>query len=341
MTHNSTILLAHGGGGQLTDNLLQSHILPHLTNPTLNQLLDAAILQTPQTKIAFTIDSYVVTPWQFPGGDIGRLAVSGTVNDLAVTGATPIALALSLIIAEGFPLQNLDQIMQSIAKTAKDANIQIITGDTKTVAHNHADGIYLTTAGIGSIPQSTNLAPSQVKPGQLLIINGTIADHGLAVMLTRELPELNTPIQSDVAPLNNLIQTILQNHPNAITFMRDPTRSGLSGLVADLAKQSNLHITLHEEKIPIRSEARHAAEMLGLDPLDIANEGKVVLTVHPDQAQAVLKTLHAHPLGKNAAIIGKITNDHDNGGGIAELHTLIGGRRIIQKPYGEQLPRIC
>ncbi|MCL2646723.1 MAG: hydrogenase expression/formation protein HypE [Phycisphaerales bacterium] len=335
------VLLAHGGGGQLTDSLLNNHILPHISNPILNDLLDSGILPTTTNRLAISIDSYVVTPWKFPGGDIGRLAVSGTINDLAVTGATPLALALSIILAEGFELTHLDAVMASIATTAKEANVRIITGDTKVVAHNQADGIYLTTAGLGSIPHSTNLHPSQITTGQLLLLNGPIADHGLAVMLAREFPDVTTTLQSDVAPLNHLIHTLMTEHPNAITFMRDPTRGGLAGLCADLARQTRLHITLDESAIPIRHEARHAADMLGLDPLEIANEGKILLTVHPQHAQQVLQTLRSHPLGRDSAIIGQIDKAEHTPDAICELRTLIGGRRIIHKPYGEQLPRIC
>ena len=333
-----TILLAHGGGGQLTDELLSGSVLPRLGNGLLNELLDSAILpETGGDRLALTIDGYVVQPWRFPGGDIGRLAVCGTVNDLAVCGAKPVAIALGLILAEGFPRANLETVLDSIAATARDANVKIVTGDTKVVGADKGDGIYITTAGIGLVPPGRRLHPDQVQPGDVLIINGPIADHGLAVMLAREMPEMQSALCSDVAPLNGLIERV-HEQGEGVAFMRDPTRGGLAGLAADLAARCGRRIVLEETAIGVRPETRHAAEMLGLDPLEVANEGKVVLAVRSDKRDVILRTLRDHPLGREARVIGRVEEERI---GRCELQTAVGGRRIVQKPYGEQLPRIC
>lgn len=333
------IMLAHGGGGQLTDELVERSVLPRLGNGVLNELLDAAVLPvTDQTRVALTIDSYVVQPWRFPGGDIGHLAVSGTVNDLAVCGAKPVGVALSLILAEGFAKRDLETVLDSIAATGQQAGVRVVTGDTKVVGRGQADGIYITTAGIGAVPLDRVLSPSQVEPGDVLVVNGPIGEHGLAVMLQREMPEVDSVLRSDAAPLNRLIEQVLERAGHAVVFMRDPTRSGVAGVAADLARHSGWHVTLEESAIQVRPEAKHAAEMLGLDPLEIANEGKVVAVVRPDAVEKVLAAMRQHPLGQCASIIGRVGDPRD---GVCELRTMIGGRRVLQKPYGEQLPRIC
>jgi hydrogenase expression/formation protein HypE len=332
------IVLAHGGGGQLTDELLHNAILPRLGGTVLQELLDAAILPAGgDQRLALTIDSYVVQPLFFPGGDIGRLSVCGTVNDLAVCGATPVGLALSLILAEGLPRTDLDRCLDSIAATAREAGVEVVTGDTKVVGADKADGLYITTAGIGLAPKDRRLHTDLVRPGDAIIISGTIADHGLAVMLAREMPGIESVLRSDVAPLNGMIARLLAEVPG-VRFLRDPTRGGLAGLAADLARHTGWHIVLEEEKIPVRPETRHAAEMLGLDVLDVANEGKVVAVVAPEAAEEALACLRRHPLGREAQVIGRMEATAD---GWCELATPIGGRRIVQKPYGEQLPRIC
>jgi hydrogenase expression/formation protein HypE len=259
------------------------------------------------------------------------------VNDLAVCGAEPVAIALGLVLAEGLEKSLLDDILESIQETAKEAGVTVVTGDTKVVGRNHADGMYITTAGIGKLITVRRLHPDQVQAGDAIIISGSIADHGLAVMLAREMPDVHSVLRSDVAPLNRMIGRLLRRVPQ-IAFMRDPTRSGLAGVAADLASQSGFRIVLDESRIPIHPETLHAAEMLGLDPLEVANEGKVVIVVRPEAADSVIEALHADPLGREARIIGKVESARD---GICELLTAIGGRRILQKPYGEQLPRIC
>ena len=331
------VVIAHGGGGQLTDELLQEVVLPKLSNLALNDLLDAGVMETGGGQIAMSVDSYVVQPLKFPGGDIGRLAVSGTVNDLAVCGAEPLGLALSFILAEGLKRSVLESVIDSIANTAKEAGVQVVTGDTKVVAHGQADGMYITTSGVGVIRRDREIHPRRVKPGDVLIINGPIADHGLAVMLAREMPEVSSPLVSDVAPLNRLVKAVL-DRTDGVVFMRDPTRAGLAGLAADLAMRTGFHVTLNESAIPVRPETRHAAEMLGLDPIEVANEGKVVMVVRPQAAQQVLAAMKEDPLGKDACVIGEIVAAYD---GLCEMKTTIGGRRIVQKPYGEQLPRSC
>jgi len=338
------VLLAHGGGGQLMDQLLDEVVRPLLGNEMLDEGLDSGLIGLPESqienrksKIALTLDGYVVSPWKFPGGDIGRLAVCGTVNDLAVCGARPLGLALGLIVAEGFETSCLREIMASVAAAALEAGVKVVTGDTKVVGRGQADGIYITTAGVGICSPEITLHPSFCEPGDVLIINGYIADHGLAVMLSREMPQISSPIRSDAAPLNGLIQHVLESGAK-VRFMRDATRAGLAGLCADLAKRCGRRVTLEESAIPLRKETQHAAEMLGLDVLEVANEGKVVIVVKQSDAQRALAALREHPLGAHAAIIGEIGELRDC---ICELRTAHGGSRVVQKPYGEQLPRIC
>ncbi|HUB26819.1 MAG TPA: hydrogenase expression/formation protein HypE [Tepidisphaeraceae bacterium] len=331
----SRISLAHGGGGQLTDELFVSAILPRLGNSVLNDLLDSAQFAG-AGRLAMTIDSYIVQPLKFPGGDIGRLCISGTVNDLAVCGARPLGIALSLILTEGLDRQVLEDVLDSIAATANLADVKVVTGDTKVVGHGHGDGIYITTAGVGAAGPYV-LHPSQVRPGDVLIISGPIADHGMAVMLARQMPHVKSAVRSDVAPLNHMIADLLEGVPGVV-FLRDPTRGGLAGVAADLAARTGLHITLNETDIPVRPQTLHAADMLGIDPLDVANEGKIVVVVRPDSAAQALEALREDKHGKEACIVGSVGVDED---GICELRTSMGGRRILQKPYGEQLPRIC
>ena len=324
------------------DQLLDEVVRPHIANEILNEGLDSGLVDLRseisdlRSRLALTIDGYVVTPWKFPGGDIGQIAVCGTVNDLSVCGAKPLGIALGLILAEGFETESLSEIMASVAATADVAGVKVITGDTKVVGRGQADGIYITTAGIG-VCRSDYKVASTCEAGDVLIINGYIADHGMAVMLTREMPHLKTPIKSDVAPLNGLIQHVLESGAK-VRFMRDATRAGLSGLAADLAKRYARRVVLEEKAIPVRRETRHAAEMLGLDVLEVANEGKVVMVVARDDADRVLELMREHPLGEHAAIIGHLAEQQD---GICELRTAAGGSRVVQKPYGEQLPRIC
>ncbi|HID22921.1 MAG TPA: hydrogenase expression/formation protein HypE, partial [Planctomycetaceae bacterium] len=263
--HAHQIVLAHGGGGQLTDELLAEVVRPRVDNPTLSVLDDSAVVDVPASQLAFTTDSYVVRPLEFPGGDIGRLAVSGTVNDLAVCGAEPIGISLSLILEEGLELDLLRRILDSVGQTAQEAGVPVITGDTRVVARGQADGLYINTAGIGIVRAHRNLGIEQIRPGDVVLINGPIADHGLAVMLSRdEEISISSELRSDAAPLNALIAPLV-DQLEGLVFMRDPTRGGLSGVLADLAEKSGWHLTCDENEIPVRPETRYAAELLGLE----------------------------------------------------------------------------
>ena len=331
------IALAHGGGGQLTEDLIRSSVIPRLGNNMLNELLDGGVVRDGNRRIVFSINGYVVQPLQFPGGDIGRLAVCGTVNDLAVMGATPIAIALAMILEEGLDRRVLDEILDSIAAAAREADVRVATGDIKVVGRGQADGLYITTAGIGTTARRPRVHPDFIAPGDVLIMNGPIAEHGLAIMLAREMPDRRSEIRSDVAPLNRMIHTVLKKAPG-VTFMRDPTRGGVAGLCADIAARTGYHIRLNEAHIPIRPETLHAAVTLGLDPLQLPNAGRVVLFVRGRNAPQALAAIRSDPAGVGACVIGQVEDARD---GVCELFTTAGGRRIIQKPDGEQMPRIC
>ncbi len=332
------ILLAHGGGGQMSDKLIREHILAALANETLSKLGDSADIKLPAGQIRFTTDSYVVKPLFFHGGNIGKLAICGTINDLAVTGARPIAVSLSLIIETGFEIALLDKILESIGQTAKENNVEIVTGDTKTVEPGAADGIFINTAGIGLPLENAQMGFDKIKAGDNVIINGTIADHGMTIMSQRKGLEFDTPLQSDCAALWPLIEQLLDN-TNGVRFMRDPTRGGVAVTCNEIARTTAMGLELYEDKLPVNPAVRAAADMLGFDVLNIANEGKFIAVVAPEAAQKCVDICRAHPLGKEAAIIGKITKPTKTP--LVELVTNIGGRRIVQMPYGRELPRIC
>ena len=331
------IVIAHGGGGELTQRLIAERFLPKLGNTLLDPLTDSAVVDVPTGRVAFTTDSYVVQPLEFPGGDIGRLAVCGTVNDLAVMGAEPKALSLGLVIEEGLSIRVLDRIVDSIAAAAREANVPIATGDTKVIEHERGDGLILNTAGIGELREDARLDARRIVPGDAIIITGRIAEHGLAVMLTRESLVLETELRSDLAPLNGLIGQLFETSAD-LKFMRDPTRGGLAGVLADLAEATGESIEIHEDAVPVSGIARHTAELLGLDPLTVANEGKVVVVTPETDAGRVLAACRRHPLGRHAAVVGAIVKSEP---ALVELVTHSGGRRLIQRPYGEELPRIC
>ena len=337
--HADRVVLAHGGGGQLTEELLDKLIRPRLSNPELDRMDDSALFRVPACTMAFSTDSYVVQPLEFPGGDIGRLAVSGTVNDLASCGATHAELSIGLILEEGLELALLERVLDSVAATAQEAAVRIVTGDTKVVARGQADGIYINSAGVGPVRVDARLDWHRIRPGDRVLLSGTIADHGLAVMLQRESAfGVESDLRSDAAPLNGLVDDVLDACGKDVVFLRDPTRGGLAGVVADLADETGLHLLIDETRIPLRYETSYAADMLGLDPLDVANEGKMVLVVREAAADRALAALKAHPLGRDAEDIGAFTDEAD---GLCELLTEVGGRRVLQKPYGEELPRIC
>ncbi len=331
------IILAHGGGGESTRQLLSGHVLPKLANELLNPLTDSAVLDVPAGRICLTTDAYTVQPIVFPGGDIGRLAVCGTVNDLAVMGARPIALSLAMVLEEGLDLRTLDAIMDSIASAAKEASVPIATGDTKVVEHARGDGLTITTSGLGLIGDGVSPAMGRVGEGDAILVNGGIAEHGLAVMSAREGLGMETQLLSDVAPLAGLVAVLLESGCD-VKFLRDPTRGGLAGVLADLAEGTSMSIEVREADIPLTPIARHMAELLGLDPLTVANEGKLLAVVAADDADKALAAMRDHPLGRSAAVIGSVT---DASPPLVELVTRAGGRRIVQRPYGEELPRIC
>jgi len=336
-TDNETIVLAHGGGGELTKRLLDEHVLGALANPLLDPLTDGAILPQAPGPICMTTDAYVVQPVEFPGGDIGHLAVCGTVNDLAVMGAEPQALSLALIIEEGLPIATLERVVRSVAESARRAGVVIATGDTKVIERRGGDGIMITTAGVGRLREGVTLAMDRIAPGDVILITGRIAEHGLAVMSAREGLAFTTELVSDVAPLGGLIGAILAAAGDT-KFLRDPTRAGLAGVLADIAEQTGRSVEIDEAAIPISQIAMHTAEMLGLDPLTVANEGKCVVVTPPEQADAAIQACRDHELGTHAAVIGRVTASEP---ALVELLTRAGGRRVIQRPYGEELPRIC
>jgi hydrogenase expression/formation protein HypE len=335
---NDRILLAHGGGGQLTDELIRRYILPKFKNDTLAELGDSAELNVPSDSLCFTTDSYVVKPLFFNGGDIGKLAVCGTVNDLAVAGSKPIALALALIIEEGFQFELLERILASISQEARANNVDVVTGDTKTVEKGAADKIFINTAGLGVKLHSADLGFEKISAGDRIIINGTIGDHGMTIISQREDIRFQSQLKSDCAGLAELTCQLLDN-TNGVRFMRDPTRGGLAATLNEIARASKLSIEICEADIPVNPSVQAAADMLGFDVLNIANEGKFVAIVSSESADDCLKICRNHPLGRKARIIGQIRESRDVP--MVELVTRIGGRRIVQMPYGRELPRIC
>ncbi len=335
---SNKILLAHGGGGQLSDQLIRELIVPNLNNDTLTKLGDSAALDLSSNKICFTTDSYVVKPLFFNGGDIGKLAVCGTINDLAVAGAKPVALTLSLIIEEGFELELLEKIIKSIGTEAKANDVDIVTGDTKTVEAGAADKIFINTAGVGTRLPGIDLRTDKIKPDDKVIISGTIGDHGMTIISQREGIKFQTSLKSDCAALSPLTCQLLEN-VSGIRFMRDPTRGGLAATLNEITTATGLSIEINETEIPINPTVQAAADMLGFDVLTIANEGKFIAIVAPESADQALKICREHPLGKDANIIGEVTSNEDIS--TVELITKIGGKRIVQMPYGRQLPRIC
>lgn len=336
-THDK-VLLALGGGGQLSDQFIHKHILPRFKNNTLAELADAAKLNLDSKSICFTTDSYVVKPLFFNGGDIGKLAVCGTINDLAVAGARPVAMSLSLIIEEGLPFETLEKILDSIAAAAAQNNVPIVTGDTKTVEQGAADGIFINTAGIGIRLEGVELGFDKIAVGDKVIISGTTGDHGMTIMSQRQDIGFHSQLKSDCAAIADLTCKLL-TETIGIKFMRDPTRGGLAATLNEIAKQTALSIRLNEADIPVNPSVQAAADALGLDVLNIANEGKFVAVVAPHIADACINICRQYPLGQQAAIIGEITKTKDVP--VVEMTTKIGGRRIVQMPYGRELPRIC
>ena len=334
---NDIIRLAHGSGGRLTHKLVEDVFIPHFANPSLAPLDDSAILNLAHNRIAFTTDSYVVDPIFFPGGDIGRLAICGTVNDLAVQGAKPIAISVGFILEEGLLISDLTKVLESMAEAAREAGVFIVTGDTKVVSSGAADKIFINTSGIGEIELADPPSGNKARVGDTILVSGTLGDHGMAVLVSREGIDFDSPIQSDVAPLNNLVSTLLDARLDIHT-MRDPTRGGLATTLNEIARASKVNFELVEDDIPVAPEVAAACELLGFDPLYVANEGKIVIIVADEDAKETLKLLKKHPFGESAAIIGKVLEKSE---GNVYLKTTIGGHRILDMLVGEQLPRIC
>ena len=330
------ILLAHGSGGKLSHDLVEKIFLPLLRNSMLEKLDDAAVFDL-SGQMAFTTDSYVVSPIFFPGGDIGKLAVCGTVNDLAMGGAIPLYLSMSLVIEEGFPLSDLQKVMESVQKAAKEANVRIVTGDTKVVERGSADKLFINTAGIGRIPKDVAVSGSGAKAGDKVILSGTIGDHGIAVMSQREGLRFSVPIGSDCAPLHQLVADMLKAS-RQINCLRDPTRGGLASTLNELARQSTVGIRIEEEKIPVQEAVQAACELLGFDPLYVANEGKLVAIVPETNAESVLAAMRHNRYGAQSTIIGEVVAEH---AGRVVMSTRLGASRIIDMLAGELLPRIC
>jgi hydrogenase expression/formation protein HypE len=339
MKAEDKILLSHGNGGRMMHQLIEDLFLKHFGNVILDQQSDAAILPDPSQEIAFTTDSFVVDPLFFPGGNIGKLAVCGTVNDLAVTGAIPRYLSVSFIIEEGFPMKDLELIVSSLAEEALNAEVIIVTGDTKVVNKGKCDKLFINTAGIGTISTALRGISNggKAQPGDLILINGSIGDHGMAVMSARESFNFKSPVTSDCASLNHLIREVLVQCPN-VKFMRDPTRGGVATVMSELADKTGLGIDIDEYELPVSGGVAAMCELLGFDPLYIANEGKVLIVADPEDGADILRILKKNKLGKEGAIIGRVTSDHP---GKVVLKTVTGGGRIVDSLTGDPLPRIC
>jgi hydrogenase expression/formation protein HypE len=332
-----TILLGHGSGGRLSAELMRSIFLPAFENPVLARLDDQAIVRVNGTRLAFTTDTFVVKPLFFPGGDIGSLAVHGTVNDLAMGGATPLFLSAAFIIEEGLSMETLRRVVASLRAAARNAGVEIVTGDTKVVEKGSGDQLFLNTTGIGFVPEDLELSANRARPGDIVLLSGSIGEHGIAILAQREGLEFECPVESDSAPLHTLVADMLKTS-REIRCMRDPTRGGVSSALNEIAEQSRVGIQLEESTIPIREEVRGACEMLGLDPLYVANEGKLIAIVAPGAADAVLEAMHRHPLGKNAQIIGAV---RESPSPLVTMRTALGTCRMVDMLAGDQLPRIC
>jgi hydrogenase expression/formation protein HypE len=332
-----TVLLGHGSGGTLSADLIREVFLPVFRNPVLDRLDDQAIVGVNGSRLAFTTDSFVVKPLFFPGGDIGSLAVHGTVNDLAMGGARPLFLSAAFILEEGLSIDVLRRVANSMSHAANAAGVAIVTGDTKVVEKGSGDQLFITTTGIGIVPEGVDLSARHARPGDVVLLSGTLGDHGIAILAQREGLEFDSLIESDSAALHELVARMLAVRPE-IRCMRDPTRGGLSSSLNEIATVSKVGIELTETAIPVRDEVRGACEMLGLDPLYVANEGKLIAIVAPEAAGEVLKAMQEHPLGRNARRIGKVCEAHP---GLVTMRTNLGTSRIVDMLAGDQLPRIC
>ena len=332
-----TVLLGHGSGGRLSAELIHDVFLPAFANPVLARLDDQAIVNVNGQRMAMTTDSFVVKPLFFPGGDIGSLAVHGTVNDLAMGGASPLFLSVAFIIEEGFPVDDLRRIVDSMRLAAEEVGVQVVTGDTKVVEKGKGDGVFINTTGIGLVREGVELSANRACPGDKVLISGSIGDHGIAILAQREGLEFETQIQSDSAALHTLVSAML-GVTHEIRCMRDPTRGGVSSTLNEIAQQSRVGIEIDEQSLPIHEQVRGACELLGLDPLYIANEGKLIAVVPPESSEAVLEAMRRHPLGAEAQLIGTVRAEHP---GLVTMRTPLGTTRVVDMLSGDQLPRIC
>ncbi len=331
------VLLAHGGGGSLMQQLIQKMFLPSFNNPALEMLGDGALLDRPDGQLAFTTDSYVVHPLFFPGGDIGSMAVNGTVNDLAMCGARPMYLSAGFILEEGLPMETLWRVVRSMADAANKAGVALVTGDTKVVDRGKGDGVFINTAGVGEVVASRPVAPASIRPGDIILVNGDVGRHGIAIMAQREGLAFETTIQSDCAPLAELVLALLDAEIE-IHCLRDLTRGGLAAALVEIAEKAQRQINIRESDIPVNQEVQAACEILGFDPIYVANEGRFVAFVRPEHAERALELMRAHPLGASSAIIGQV---EDAASGLVTFSSRIGATRVIDLLSGEQLPRIC
>ncbi|HEY1658443.1 MAG TPA: hydrogenase expression/formation protein HypE [Candidatus Sulfotelmatobacter sp.] len=337
LSHHEQIILSHGSGGKLTEQLIERLFLPAFSNPLLDKLDDQAVLHINGSRLAFTTDSFVVTPIFFPGGDIGHLAVNGTVNDLAMSGAKPLYLAAAFILEEGLPISDLRRVIDSMSEAARNSGVQLVTGDTKVVNRGKGDKVFIATTGIGVIERPVNISASRAQPGDKIILSGYIGDHGMAILSRRENLEFEGTIESDCAALHTLVDDMLAI-TNDIHSLRDPTRGGVATVLHEIASRSQVGMLLDETEIPVRDTVRGACEILGLDPLYVANEGKLIAIVSANFAEPIVEKMKTNSLGRDARIIGAVTGDHP---GMVLMKTEIGGTRVLDTLFGEQLPRIC
>ncbi len=331
------IVMGHGGGGKLSAELVEHLFLPAFGGAGPAELGDSAVVSVAGARLAYSTDSFVVRPLFFPGGNIGDLAINGTVNDIAMSGAQPLFLSAGFILEEGMPLDQLAAIARAMGEAARRAGVTLVTGDTKVVDRGHGDGVYINTSGFGVVPEGVRIGPSQARPGDAVLVSGEIGDHGVAILSVREGLEFGAPVESDSAPLNGLVAELL-DESRAIHALRDPTRGGVASTLNEIAKASGVGVVIEERRLPVQPAVRAACELLGMDPLYVANEGKLVAFAPADVAERLLERMRRHPLGARAAIIGHVTAEHP---GVVVARTGIGGMRVVDMMVGEQLPRIC
>ncbi|MCG8508719.1 MAG: hydrogenase expression/formation protein HypE [Rhodospirillales bacterium] len=334
---NRRVDLTHGSGGRAMAQLIEELFEASFDNEFLARRDDQAVFDVSKGRMAMTTDGFVISPLFFPGGDIGSLAIHGTVNDVAMAGAMPLYLSVGMILEEGFPLADLKRIVESMATAARDAGVLIVTGDTKVVEKGSGDGIFITTTGVGVVPDGVEVSANRARPGDRILVSGTMGDHGVAIMSKRENLSFDTEIQSDCASLNGMVEAIIEAAPG-VHVLRDPTRGGLAAVLNEIALQSNVGVRVREADIPVRQEVHGACELLGLDPMYVANEGKMVVFCAAEDCDAVLAAMQSHPLGREAAVIGEVVEDSRN---FVQMETAFGGNRIVDWLAGEQLPRIC